>query len=359
MGLIDPRIVKQAKVLVDYSVNVKPGENVAVLSDFTARPLALEIYKLLIKRGANEVKMHFSDYEFAESFYKLASDAQISHFPKLQMAEIKAMDCYIAISSTSNTRGLTGVDANKITARAIVTKPISEYRTEKTRWVITRFPTNAQAQEAEMSLSEYEEFVFKAINNVDWKKKFREQEKLRRRVDKAKEVHLVGPGTDLTLGISGRKAENAGGNFNMPDGEVFTSVIENKADGYITYSFPALYLGKEFNEIRLEFKGGRVIKASASKGIRDLNKILDTDKGARRIGELGLGNNYNINRFTKDILFDEKIGGTIHIALGKGYKETLSKNKSVIHWDMIKDLRRGGEIYFDNKLVQKDGKWLI
>jgi aminopeptidase len=359
MALTDARIKKQARILVDYSLEVKPGENVAVISEFTAKPLVLEIYKLLVIRGANEIKLHFSDYEFTEAFYKLAKDVQIIHFPQSEMNETKAMDCYIRIGSPTNTRGLSGVDTEKVSQRAKVTRPILNWRVDKTRWVVTKFPTDAQAQEADMSLSEYEDFVFQAINGVDWHKKFKEQEKLRRRVDETSEVRIVGEGCDLRLGIVGRKAENAGGKFNMPDGEVFTSVVEKEANGYITFTYPALYLGREYGDVRLEFKGGKVIKATASKGERDLQKILNTDPGARIIGELGLGNNYNISRFTKDILFDEKIGGSIHLALGRGYKETLSKNESAIHWDMIKDLRQGGEIWFDDKLVQKNGKWLI
>lgn len=359
MALIDPRVSKQAEILVDYSIKVKAGEKVMVISEFAARPLVLEIYKLLIRRGVSEVKLRFSDYEFSEAYFKYATDAQIKHFPKTDLEETKAIDCYIGIGSATNTRGLTGIDAKKITQRSGVLRPITNWRVDKTRWVVTNFPTNSQAQEADMSLSDYEDFVFSAIIKVDWRKKFNEQEKLRRLVDSAKEVHIIGAGTDLRLGIFGRKAQNAGGEFNMPDGEVFTSVVENKADGFITYSYPALYLGREYHDIRLEFRGGRVVKVNASKGEKDLNKILNTDVGARRIGELGLGNNYKITRFTKDILFDEKIGGSIHLALGRGYKENLSKNESTIHWDMIKDLRNGGEIYFDNKLVQKNGKWLI
>lgn len=359
MSLIDPRIKKQAKILVDYSLKVKPEENVVILAEFVAKPLALEIYKLLIQRGTSEIKVHFSDYEFAEAYFKYASNKQIKHFPQLEMDETKKMDCYIRIGSPTNTRGLSGVDIKKVTERARVTHPILNWRVDKTRWVITNFPTDAQAQEADMSLSDYEDFVFKAINDVDWMKKFKEQEKLRKRVDSTREVHIVGDGTDLRLGIAGRKAENAGGKYNMPDGEVFTSVVENKADGYIAFSYPALYLGREYNDVRLEFKNGKVVKATASKGEKDLQKILNTDEGSRRIGELGLGNNYKITRFTKDILFDEKIGGSIHLALGGGYKETLSKNESAIHWDMIKDLRQGGQLFFDDKLVQKDGKWIV
>lgn len=359
MGLVDPRIKKQAQVLVDYSLKVKIGENVLIFSDFVGRPLVTELYKLLVKRGAGEIKLRFDSNELHEIYYKNSTSKQRKLFPQISYDEIKKIDCWIGIICTTNTRGLAGVDASVISRRAKVVKPITEWRVDKTRWVLTEFPSSARAQEADMSITEYENFVFSAINNVDWKKKFKEQEKLRKLVDRVKEVHIVGSGTDLKLGIEGRKAENAGGNYNMPDGEVFTSVIENQANGYISFTYPALYLGREYNDIRLEFENGKIIKANASKGKRDLNKILDTDPGARRIGELGLGNNYKITKFTKNTLFDEKIGGSIHIALGNGFKETLSKNKSVIHWDMVKDLRNGGEIRFDGKKVQKNGKWLF
>jgi len=345
--------------LVNYSCKVKAGENVAIFSDFMARPLVLEIYKKLIALGAGEVKLHFSDYEFAEVFYKGASEKQIKSFPQVSYDEIKKMDCFIGISSSVNTRGLTGVDATKMAMRAKVTRPISDWRVEKTKWVVTRFPTNAQAQEADMSLTDYENFVFGAINKVDWKKKFKEQEKIRKLIDKASEVRILAKNTDLTMSIVGRTAENCAGEHNMPDGEVFTSVVENSANGFISYSFPALYMGREYHNIRLEFKKGKVVLATAEKGEQDLNKILDTDRGARFIGELGFGNNYAIKRFTKDILFDEKIGGTVHIALGKGYKETGSKNASALHWDMICDLRKKGRILFDGKVVQKNGEWVF
>lgn len=357
MSLKDPRVIKQAEILVDYSLKIKPNENVVILAEFVAKPLVLEIYKLLLKRGVRQVRYYFSDYEFSEAYFKNASDKQIKTLPEIEMYEMKKMDCYIRIGSPTNTRGLTSIDARKVGERSKVIKPILDWRVDKTRWVVTKFPTDAQAQEAGMSISEYEDFVFGAINGVDWKKIKKDQERLRKLVDKTKEVHILGEGTDLYLGIAGRKAENAFGDRNMPDGEVFTSVIENSTHGYITFSFPALFLGREFHNVKLEFKKGKVVKATAEKEEESLNKILDTDKGARIIGELGLGNNYKINRFTKDILFDEKIGGSIHIALGRGYKETLSKNESAIHWDMIKDLRAGGEIWFDKKLVQKNGKW--
>ena len=359
MGLIDPRVQKQADILVDYSIKFKKGDNVVIVADFAAKPLVSEIYRLLIKKGAGEVKLHFDSNDLAEIYFKNASEKQLKHYPRIDDYEIKNVDCYIRIISSTNTRGLTAIDARKVSLRQKITKPINDYRAENTRWVITRFPTEAQAQEADMSLSDYENFVFNAINKVDWVKKFKEQEKLRNLIDKTNKVHIVGPQTDLYLSIKGRKAVNAAGEFNMPDGEVFTSVVEDSTNGYITYTYPALYLGREFHSVRLEFKNGKVVSVTAAKNEADLKKILDIDSSARYIGELGIGNNYQIKKFTKDILFDEKIGGSIHIALGKGYKETLSKNESALHWDMIKDLRSEGGLWFDNKLVQKNGKWIM
>lgn len=358
MSLVDPRVTKLAETLVNHSTKVKRGDKVKIVAGFGARPLVTELYRLLVKKGAAEIRLNFNYYELAEIYYKNASKTQVKTFPEIEMQEMKQVDCYIGIRSSSNTRGLTGVDASLISERRKVIRPILDWRVDKTRWVITNYPTEALAQEADMSLNDYENHVFGAVN-VNWKKNQREQEKLRRLVDRTRKVRIVGPGTDLILNITGRKSVNAGGEHNMPDGEVFTSVVENSAKGYISYTYPALYMGREYHDIRIEFKNGKVVKAEASKGEKDLNKILDMDKGARFIGELGLGNNYKIKRFTKDILFDEKIGGSIHIALGKGYKETLSKNKSALHWDMIKDLRKGGEIWFDDKLVQKDGKWVF
>lgn len=368
MALIDPRVTKQAEILVNYSTKVKKGDRVLIVSDWLARPLTLEVYKACILAGAEEIRVNFevdeqvisrSYNEFAEIFFRNAKPHQIKAFPKIGDEELKNIDCWIRLYAKGNTRGFSNIDSKIISERAKIVRPLIDQRVLKTRWVITNFPTEAQAQEADMSLSEYEEHVFSAINEVDWRKKFKEQEKLAELLSKTKKVRIIGPETDITLGKTGRKAVNAGGENNIPDGEVFTSVVENLADGFITYTYPAVYLGKEFHKVRLEFKNGRVIKAIAEKGEKDLNRILDVDYGARTIGELGIGNNYAIKKFTKDILFDEKIGGSIHLALGQGYKETGSKNESALHWDMIRDLRIGGELWFDDRLVQKNGKWLI
>ena len=368
MALIDPRVAKQAKILVNYSAKTKKGDRALIVADWLAKPLALEVYRELIKAGASEVRVHFevdeqvisrSYNEFAEAFFKYATPAQIKNYPKLADQELKGLDVWIRLYAQANTRGFSAVDTDKISQRSKVIRPLLDYRVLKTKWVITKFPTEAQAQEADMSLSDYEDFVFSAINDVDWAKKRKEQERLIVKVNATSEVHIIGPETDLKMSIKGRYAANGDGRFNMPDGEVFTSVVENSTTGFITYTYPALYLGKEFHKVQLEFQKGKVIKATADKGQEDLNKIIDVDQGGRIIGELGLGNNFAIKQFTKDILFDEKIGGSVHLALGKGYEETKSKNTSALHWDMIKDLRRGGELWFDDKLVQKNGKWLI
>ena len=359
MSSIDPRLNKMADILINYSLKVKKGERVLIAADILAKPLVLVIYEKLIKRGVAEARIQFDSYEFAEIYYKNASDKQIKTFPKISFSEMKQIDCYLAIRASGNRKALSKIDAFIIAGRERVTRPILDWRAEKTRWVIANFPCEAFAQEAEMSLTEYEDFVFKGVCDVNWKKLAQNQKKINKLVNKTKNVRIIAPDTDLTFSIAGRKAINDDGEKNMPGGEVFTSVVENSTTGYIKYSYPAIYMGRELNNVRLEFKNGRVVKAMADKNEKDLNKIIDMDKGARFLGEFGIGNNFQITRFTKDILYDEKIGGTIHLALGKGYKETLSKNKSALHWDMICDLRKGGELWFDKKLVQKNGKWLI
>lgn len=357
--MVDERLTKVAEILVDYSVKVKKGDRVLVLSDFIGKPLVTEIYKLCIKRGASEVLLQFDSYDLDEIFFKYASKEQRRKTPAIAKEIIKRIDCWIGVGCTGNTRGLTGVSPDFVSDVAKAHRSITDYRVEKTRWVLVGFPSEAEAQEADMSLGDYEDFVFRAITGVDWKKKAKEQEKLRKLLDKTKDVRIVGKGTDLTFSIEGRKAVSAAGENNMPDGEVFTSVVENSAEGKITFDFPAIYQGREFHNVSLTFKKGRVAKAKADKGEEDLNKILDMDRGARRMGEFGIGNNFAIKKFTKRILFDEKIGGSIHIALGNGYKQTLSKNKSGLHWDMIKDLRKGGKLYFDGRMVQENGVWKI
>jgi aminopeptidase len=234
----------------------------------------------------------------------------------------------------------------------------------KDRWALTLFPTNALAQESEMSLAEYEEFVFEAmaLNEDDpvryWREKAEEQGRLIEQLEQADEVHITGPGTDLTLSVRGRKFLNGDGTHNMPCGEVFTGPVEDSANGEVFFGIPVAVAGREVSGVRLRFGDGRVVESSAEKGEEYLNAMLDADEGARALGELGIGTNYGIPRATKNILFDEKLGGTVHLAVGRSYEKTGGKNESSVHWDLISDLREGGELYLDGELLQRDGKFL-
>jgi aminopeptidase len=235
----------------------------------------------------------------------------------------------------------------------------------KKPWTLTLFPTSAFAQDADMSLTEFEDFVYSATFAdqdrpvAKWRALERRQEKMIAALKGADEVHIVGPDTDLTLSVKGRTFINSAGTNNMPSGEIFTGPVETSAEGYIKYDFPVCHAGREIDGIRLVFRKGKVVEASATKNEKFLLSMLDIDRGARRLGELGIGTNFGIDRFVRNILFDEKIGGTIHLALGKSYEETGGRNESALHWDMIKDLRKGGALYVDGEVIQKDGKFKI
>ncbi len=361
MSLVDPRVTKLAEILVNYSVNVQPGERVMIRFGFLAQPLLYEVYRLCLEAGAAEVVFQpdLGEDDMLEIFLKHSNKEQRTKLPKLYDYLIHNVDVFIILDAPRNTRNLSKIDPDLQTEYYTALRPITTWRVDHTRWTIGQYPTEALAMDAGMSLSDYADFLFEACNEVDWAAMKKEQQKLVAVVNDTKMVHIVGAETDLTMIIEGRKAEDASGEYNMPDGEVFTSVVEDSTEGHIYYSFPAIIYGMSFNDVRLKFEKGKVVEATSSNNQEKLNKILDTDEGARCLGELGIGNNFSIKEFSSNILFDEKIGGTIHLALGNSYSETLGHNKSAIHWDMVKDLRTEGELYFDDKLVQKDGKWLI
>jgi len=233
------------------------------------------------------------------------------------------------------------------------------------RWCGTMFPNQANAQEANMSISEYEDFVYGAgyIDRkdpiVEWKEIEKKQEGICNILNGKKHLRIVSRDTDLNMSIEGRKWVNCCGRVNFPDGEVFTGPVEDSVEGHIRFSFPGIYGGREIEDIQLTFERGKVIKAAATKGEELLEQLLETDKGARYVGEIAAGTNYNIEKFTKHMLFDEKIGGTVHLAIGRSIPESLGKNQSAIHWDMLCDMKKGGKIYADSELVYKDGKFLI
>jgi aminopeptidase len=355
--MVDPRHKKLAEILVNYSIKIKKGDTIQLNFGAEAKELALECYKLILKKGAFPL-VNASVAGFSYEYYKNASIEQLQKFPELAMHEAKNTAGSIGIGADYNTKELTNINPKKVAIRRKITRPISDVHIKKDNWVITEFPTNALAQDAEMSLSEFEDFVYSACIQ-DWKNLSKKQDKLKKIIDKGSKVRITAKDTDLTFKINGRQGIKCDGKRNMPDGEVFCAPVDDSANGYINYSYPAIYGGREVDGVSLKFKNGKVVSSKASKGEKFLKEMIAMDKGSCRLGEFGIGLNFGIKRFIKQILFDEKIGGTIHLALGMAYPEGGGKNKSALHWDMIKDLRKGGEFYVDDKLVQKNGKFMF
>jgi aminopeptidase len=369
----DPRLAQLAKVLVQYSVGVKPGDLVLITGAAITEPAAVAVYREVLAAGGHPwVRLTSEDCK--ELHLKHAGKEQLLHTSPFDKYIMGTCSAYIALWGEENTRALTNVDPAKQALASKARKPIlnaflkraalRKSDPKRVRWVGTQFPTQACAQDAEMSLAEYADFVYRGgrlhePNPVAiWKKLGVAQQRLCDVLNKGREMRLRAPGgTDLRLGIQGRKWINCCGHENFPDGEVFTGPIEDATEGTVHYTFPAVYGGREVTDVRLTFKAGRVVDASASKGADYLFKMLDQDPGARVLGELALGTNYGIRRFTRNTLFDEKIGGTFHLALGAAYPETGGTNNSGLHWDMVCDLRKGGTVEVDGKVISKSGKF--
>ena len=354
--MTDPRIKEVAKILVEYSTKVKKDDKVIIDGGIEAQELIKEIYKLCIQKGAYP-RAEVGIPGLANIYYKNASEEQLNHFPELAKKEAEYFDVFIMIGAPTNTRAMTSIDPKKMALRSKITNPIDEIRIEK-RWVIFYFPTNAQAQEADMSLEEFEDFVYNSTIQ-DWEQMSKDEDKLKETLDNGKEVQVIGENTDIKFSIEDRESVKGDGDSNMPCGEVFIAPVETSTQGYIEYSFPVIRAGREVEGVKLKFENGKVIEASAKKGEEFLKEMIEMDEGAKLVGELGIGFNYNITKFVKNILFDEKIGGTIHVALGRAYKEGGGTNESALHWDMIKDLRKEGKILVDGKVIQENGKFLI
>jgi aminopeptidase len=356
----DERLKKLARVLVDYSIDAGEGEQVLLAGGAAAEPLIKVVYTRLLQVGAIPVPQ-VALPGMQELFFEHAKEVHYEKTPPAIRSIYEGVDAVITIMAPHNTRALAGVDPLKQRALGKRDKAIQDMVLEKDRWALTLFPTQALAQESEMGLEEYEEFVFEAmaLNEDDpvryWREKAEEQGRLIERLEEAREVRIVGAGTDLTLSIEGRKFVNGDGRHNMPCGEIFTGPVEDSANGEIYFGVPVAVAGREVLGVRLRFEGGRVVEASAEKGEEFLRSMLDADEGARYLGELGIGTNYGIRRATKNILFDEKLGGTVHLAIGRSYAQTGGKNDSSVHWDLICDLREGGELYADGELIERDG----
>ncbi len=367
---MDPRIEKVASVLVNYSVEVKPGDLVMLrVGDPVAEPLALATYRQIIQAGGNAVFIMSptgADYVF----YKYASDEQLDWLNPVNMWLYENANVLIALNATSNTRSLSNIDPARIARARRASAPLQKVYMERQatgdlRWTLTQFPTQASAQDAEMSLTEYQAFVYGAcMVDLDdpvayWQSVAAEQQRL---VDwlKGKDcITVKGENIDLTLSIKDRVFINADGRKNFPDGEIFTGPVEESVNGWVRFTYPAIYGGREVDGVELRFENGKVVKATAKKGEEYLNSVLDTDPGARYLGEFAIGTNNGIQKFTRNILFDEKIGGTVHMAVGAGYPDTGSHNESSVHWDMICDMRSGADIYVDDKLFYQNGEFKV
>ncbi len=367
--MTDPRICAVAKIIVDYSTAVKPGDLVYVETEPAATPMVQELFRLLTKRGAHPVAM-VDLPELKRIFLENASDEQLQFMPPVHRLLLETFDVRLDIGAPSNTRELSSVDPARQALRSKSLAPLMKTFMDRSasgslRWNVFRFPTNAYAQEADMSLTEFEDFVYNAClaNDPDpiesWKRVRARQQILVDWLNGKREVHLIGPDTDLHVGVAGRTWINCWGDMNMPDGEVFTGPEETKVNGTVRFTFPAIHEGREVEDVRLWFEDGVVVKCSAVKNQAYLEQMLHADEGASRLGEFACGTNFGIQRFVKNMLFDEKIGGTVHMALGAGYPETGSVNESGIHWDMICDLRQGGEVYVDGELFAKDGHFIL
>jgi aminopeptidase len=361
----DPRVLKLAEVLVHYSLEIKPGQQVSLRANPLAEELALAFYREAVKAGAH-VLPQISLPGFDEIFFKYANDEQLDFIPPVRKLVTESFDAELAIGAEFNTRSLSGVDPARISrmrkARAPLSKAYLERAArEELRWCYTEFPTQASAQEADMSLMDYQEFVYGAglLDQPDpvaaWMEEGKRQKELIQWLAGKDRVNLKGENIDLSFSILGRTFKEADGKYNFPDGEIFTAPVEESANGWVRFSYPAIYDGQEVIDVELWFEGGKVVREQASKGQQLLTTLLDTDRGARYIGEWGIGTNYGIQRFTKNMLFDEKIGGTIHLALGSSYPETGGKNESGLHWDMLCDMAKG-EILVDGELFYKDGR---
>ncbi len=366
--MADPRVAQLARVLVHYSLELKPGQQFAIRTTPLADELTREVYREAVIAGAN-VTVQSSVPGLDEIFFKNASDAQLDHVSPVQKLVTETFDAVLSVDADSNTRTLSGADPARIARARKAGAELSSIFMQRSasgalRWCVTAFPTNAMAQEADMSLSDYADFVFNAglLNEPDpvaaWRKEGERQRALIAWLTGKRQVVLKGPSIDMTLSIEGRKFQEADGKFNFPDGEIFTGPVEDSANGWVRFRYPAIYAGQEVTDIELWFEKGRVVKEKASKGQELLTSLLNTDPGARYLGEWGIGTNYGIQRFTKNMLFDEKIGGTIHFAVGAGYPETGSKNESGLHWDMLCDMNES-EIRVDGELFYQNGRPVV
>jgi aminopeptidase len=365
----DPRIEKLADVLVSYSVEVQPGDRVMVRSGAAAAPLARALYAAVLKEGGHPLALMTLDGG-QEVFFRNASDEQLQYIHEPYKRIYENYEVMITVDASINTKALTHIPPERIRLASQAQKELFQVFMERLstgslRWVGCLYPTNAFAQDGEMSLTEYEDFVYGAcLPDIEdpvgfWKRLSARQQKIVDWLAGKKSVRVEGPSVELSLSVAGRSFVNCDGKKNMPDGEIFTGPVEESVEGHVRFSYPSVYTGRKLEGIELWFEKGKVVKATAEKGEDFLLKTLDTDEGARFVGEFAIGTNEGITRATGHTLFDEKINGSFHMALGAGMPETGSVNESGIHWDMVCDISDGGKIWVDDELFYENGEFRI
>ena len=367
--MINPLMKKYAEVLVNYSLSIKKGDDLIIQGNMISEPLIKAVYQEAVQAGAHPIVMtNFEDQD--NLFYKHASEEQLNYSSPFAKYLYENMDAMIRIIGNYNTKSLSNVDPEKIKKRKLANRELMGIYMERAargelRWNICQFPTLADAQEANMSLAEYEDFVFRAcyLDEDDpvgyWEGFGRELHRIAAYLNNVEELHFMSQDTDIKCCVKGRQWIADQGKENYPGGEVFTGPVEDSVEGQIRFSFPGIYQGKEIEDIRLTFEKGQVVKATAAKGEELLLSLLASDEGSRYVGEVAVGCNKGIKRFSRNMLFDEKIGGTIHLAIGSSYPETGGKNISAIHWDMLCDMKKEGEIYADGEKIYENGEFLI
>lgn len=366
---MDIRVERLARLLVEYSAHVQPGDRVAIRSTPAAADLVRAVYARVLERGGYPVLL-LSLPGIEELFYRTASEQQLTFINPFQKQVIEEFEALISIGAADNTRELSAIDPARMATVSKAASPLMQRYMERGatgefKWCGTLFPTPAYAQDADMSLRDYETFVYSACYCdkddpvAEWQRIHVEQARVVDWLKGKQQVRVSGRNADLTLSIAGRTFVNSDGHHNMPSGEVFTGPVEDSANGWVRFTYPAITGGREVEGIELWFENGKVVKATAKKNEAYLLRTLDTDAGSRFLGEFAIGTNYGIQKFTRNILFDEKIGGSFHMAVGAGYPETGSVNRSAVHWDMICDMREDGEITVDGELLYKNGQFAI
>ncbi len=356
--IIDPRLTQLAEGLVGFSTALKKGERVLIDAFDIPDAMVIALVRATRERGAHPyVQLHRA--RITRELTLGAEEAQFAPHAEVELARMQRMDAYIALRGSENIFEASDVPSEKVQIVSRLMKPVLDHRVGKTKWVVLRWPTSSMAQQAGMSTEAFEDFYFR-VCTLDYARMVPGMKALADLMEKTDRVHLKGPGTDLRFSIKGIGAQPCGGLRNIPDGEVFSCPVRDSVEGFVQYNAPTVYLGASFDNIRLGFKKGRVVEATSSNTKR-LNEILDSDPGARYIGEFALGFNPHIREPMRDILFDEKIAGSFHFTPGQAYDGVGNGNKSQVHWDMVCIQRPdygGGEVWFDGVLIRKDGLFL-